>query len=121
MIEAFRGGVVGGEGFVSSPSIRLLPFVSKDTDDWTEEIFAIYHQVQVAVGLRKEATEEEIKAQEFIEEVDDAVDSGDANWLDIVKKKFGSDDEEFDFLVGNEEVVNKIGDDLLSNEEGFVL
>jgi len=115
MIEARRGGVVGGEGFVSSPSIRLLPYAPQDTDEWTEEIYAIYHQAQIAVGLRKEATEEEIKADALLNEIDEAISSGEG-WLDKVKSYFG-DDESFDTLISDEDIVANITKELDEQQE----
>lgn len=116
MIEATRGGSVGGDGFITSSPRFLLPFADENTNNWTEEIFAIYYQVQVAVGLKKEPTEQEIKAQELLEHIDEAIETG-GNWLDEVKNFFGDDDEEFDLALENEEVMDSIVQELRDREE----
>lgn len=95
---------MGGDGFVTTSSRFLLPFAPEDTRLWTEEIYHIYDLVQVAVGLRKELTEEELK----IKEIEELGEAGNPDWLEKMKELFGNDDTTFEALVGDEDVIHQI-------------
>lgn len=106
---------MGGDGFVTTSSRFLLPFAPEDTRLWTEEIYHIYDLVQVAVGLRKELTEEEIK----IKEIEELGEAGAPNWLDKINEFFGNDEMSFEALVGDEDVIDQITEKLDEEEYDY--
>lgn len=106
-MEANRGrATVIGDGItVPSPS-TYLPFAPDDKMDWTDYHYDIYYPaVELAIGARREITPEEAEQTALLDEVQEAIERGDANWTELLNSSLGTPD--FEAMVGD---MNFLGD-----------
>jgi len=85
---------------------NLVPY-APSLSRWTDDHYAIFTLIELELGNRKELTPEEKEEEEFAQDIDDIMNSGDPNWLKKVQEKFG-DDGNLDNLVIDEDFLKDI-------------
>lgn len=83
---------------VSENSQFLLPF-APPLLDWTEEHYELYSLVETVLGFRKEVTPDEAEAIQKADEIEQALMSGDPDWVSKIEEFMneGGDLDAFDF------------------------
>lgn len=68
----------------------MLPY-APDPTEWTSEQYDLYALVELSLGNREEISEGERADMQVAEEIEQAIDSGDPEWLSKITEYFGDD------------------------------
>lgn len=86
ILTAWQNDSSGG---IASASL-VIPYASPNKNEWHEGIYDFVPLCEVALGLRKEVTKEEMEKQAAYHEAEEALIRGDRNWMRNLHPDFDS-------------------------------